>query len=119
MPWEPGKWDGGIWDSTDSDEAGSPDEFMNVKSVIRQKMALDGQNVRADVVEDFTQHKVKGVTDRFKQRLGESLLFWMVHLHDQGAAGVRLDTVAAKKSVRLSSGTFVQDAFRTWPKHGS
>ncbi|XP_017584663.1 PREDICTED: uncharacterized protein LOC108445429 [Corvus brachyrhynchos] len=44
VPWDPEEWDGDIWDPMDCDEAGSPDEFLNVKSEMRQKMALGGQN---------------------------------------------------------------------------
>lgn len=35
VQWDPSKWDGGIWDSVDSDEVGSPDEFVDVRSAWR------------------------------------------------------------------------------------
>ncbi|XP_074728974.1 uncharacterized protein LOC141945177 [Strix uralensis] len=68
--------------------------------------------MRKDVIEDFTQHEVNDIIERFKQRPGESLLSWMVRLHDQGATGIILDEGDSKKFLILSSDSFVQDAFR-------
>uniref|UniRef100_A0A8C8EDA4 Uncharacterized protein n=1 Tax=Otus sunia TaxID=257818 RepID=A0A8C8EDA4_9STRI len=75
----------------------------------------NGKPVRKDVVEDYTQHEVNDITDRFKQRPGKSLLSWMVRLHDQGAARITLDAEDSKRFLILSSHSFVQDAF--WNNH--
>ena len=115
VQWDPEKWDGDIWDSTDSDEAGSADEFIDAKPVWRRKIEVDPntmQSVRKDTIEDYTQHEVNDIIERFKQKPGEPLLSWMVRLHDQGAAGITLDERDSKKFLILSSDSFVQDAFR-------
>lgn len=31
VQWDPNKWNGDSWDSVDSDEIGSPDEFVDVR----------------------------------------------------------------------------------------
>lgn len=47
VQWDPNKWNGDSWDS---DEIGSPDEFVDVRPAWRQKVELDanGQQVRRD-----------------------------------------------------------------------
>lgn len=52
-------------------------------------MELDanGQPVRSDVMEDYTQHEVNDTTELLKQRLEQLLLSWMVHLHRQVVLG--------------------------------
>uniref|UniRef100_A0A8D0ESH5 Uncharacterized protein n=1 Tax=Strix occidentalis caurina TaxID=311401 RepID=A0A8D0ESH5_STROC len=84
--------------------------------MLRRRIEADptnnGQHMRKDVIEDFTQREVNDIIARFKQRPGESLLSWMVRLHDQGAAGIILDKGDSKKFLILSSDSFVQDAFR-------
>lgn len=59
--------DGNIWDSMDSDEAGFPDECVDVKLVWRWKVELDNnrQHVRKDMVVDYTQHEVNDITEKF------------------------------------------------------
>lgn len=42
MQWDIEKWDGDIWDSTDSDEIGSPGECVDMKPILRWK--LEGEN---------------------------------------------------------------------------
>lgn len=50
VQWDPNKWNGDSWDSVDSDEIGSPDEFVDVRPAWRRKVELDakGQQVRRD-----------------------------------------------------------------------
>lgn len=52
-------------------------------------MELDanGQPVRSDVMEDYTQHEVNDTSELLKQRLEQLLLSWMVHLHSQVVLG--------------------------------
>lgn len=52
-------------------------------------MELDanGQPVRSDVIEDYTQHEVNDTSELLKQRLEQLLLSWMVHLHSQVVLG--------------------------------
>lgn len=35
VQWDPNKWNGDSWDSVDSDEIGSPDEFVDVRPAWR------------------------------------------------------------------------------------
>uniref|UniRef100_A0A8C0EDP0 Uncharacterized protein n=1 Tax=Bubo bubo TaxID=30461 RepID=A0A8C0EDP0_BUBBB len=71
-----------------------------------------GQPIRKDTIEDYTQHEVNDIIERFKQKPGEPLLAWMVRLHDQGAAGIILDAGDSRRFLILCSDSFVQNAFR-------
>lgn len=80
MQWDPEKWDEDFWDSMDSEEIGSPDACVDVKPVLRQELEREnGQDIRKDGVEDFTQHEINDIIEKLKQRPGESLLSWSLY----------------------------------------
>lgn len=113
--WDPEKWDGDVRDSTDLDSSSEGEVFVEAKPILWRKLEHDppGHPVRWDVVEDFTQHTINDIMDRFKQKPGGSLLSWAIRSHDLGALGVKLDPDDVKKFAMLSSDSFVQDTWDT------
>lgn len=86
------QWDRHIWDSTDPDDSGS-DKTTDIGPVLSRKMEYDanGQQVIKHYIDDYIQHKINDMLDRFKQKSRELLLTWIVQLHNLGATDVGID----------------------------
>ena len=76
--------------------------------IVRQKQENQGGNsVFREIIEDFTQQEVTEILSLFTQRMGESLISWMVRISDDGAGGISIDSIECLKWIGISQNPFV------------
>ncbi|KAJ7413457.1 hypothetical protein WISP_90573 [Willisornis vidua] len=134
--WDPEKWDGNIWSSSDSsdeddatDKSPVPDKSpitdkltqtnkgskgARVAPVVWRKAVIDaqGNQVRQDELVDFSPEDIKNLLSKYSQQPGEQSYLWMVRLMEQGADSVVVDDVDATKFLGITNDVYVQNALR-------
>ncbi|XP_068920461.1 uncharacterized protein [Petaurus breviceps papuanus] len=91
------------------------EESSNVEALpIRRRRQENhrGKTESREIIEDFTQQEITDILSRFTQRMGESLVSWIVRITDEGARGITLDNEDCLKFISIGQNPFVHQAFR-------
>lgn len=109
-------WDGNIW-STDSDfyteeESDAKMGGVHGAPVFKRKLVTreNGQAVWTDELTDYSSEEVKNLLEKYRQRPREKPQNQLVHLVEEGADSVLLDSGDAEMFMGLTSDIYVQSA---------